>query len=110
MNGISRRFLKGGVVKSRTKSYLEGMRILAVDDEEDVLDTIEQDLEFSHVDKASDYNTAKEKIKSEKYDLAILDIMAVEGLKLLAETVSKRIPTVMLTAHAMTADTMMTSI
>jgi len=49
---------------SRTKSYLEGMRILAVDDEEDVLDTIEEDLEFSHVDKASDYHTAKEKISA----------------------------------------------
>lgn len=95
---------------SRTKSYLEGMRILAVDDEEDVLDTIEEDLEFSHVDKASDYDTAKEKINRKKYDLAILDIMGVDGLKLLQETVSKGIPTVMLTAHAMNADTLMTSI
>jgi len=95
---------------SRTKSYLEGMRILAVDDEEDVLDTIEEDLEFSHVDKASDYHMAKEKIGQEKYDLAILDIMGVDGLNLLLETVSKGIPTVMLTAHAMNADTLMTSI
>ena len=95
---------------SRTKSYLEGMRILAVDDEEDVLDTIEEDLEFSHVDKALDYNTAKEKIALEKYDLAILDIMGVDGLKLLEDTVAKGIPTIMLTAHAMNADTLMTSI
>ncbi len=95
---------------SRTKSYLEGMRILAVDDEEDVLDTIEEDLEFSHVDKASDYNTAKTKIANGKYDMAILDIMGVDGLNLLQETVSKGIPTIMLTAHAMNADTLMTSI
>ena len=85
------------------------MRILAVDDEEDVLDTIEEDLEFSHVDKASDYHAAKEKIAKEKYDLAILDIMGVDGLNLLQETVAKGIPTVMLTAHAMNADTLMTS-
>jgi CheY-like chemotaxis protein len=103
-------FLKGGVGMSRTKSSLEGMRILAVDDEEDVLDTIEEDLEFSHVDKASDYQEAKEKIAAEKYDLAILDIMGVDGLSLLEETVKKGIPTVMLTAHAMNADTLMTSI
>ncbi len=95
---------------SRTKSYLEGIRILAVDDEEDVLDTIEEGLEFSHVDKASDFDMAKEKIEREKYDLAILDIMGVDGLNLLRETVSKGIPTVMLTAHAMNADTLMTSI
>ena len=95
---------------SRTKSYLEGMRILAVDDEKDVLDTIEEDLEFSHVDKASDYHMAKEKIANNKYDLAILDIMGVDGLDLLQETVAKGIPTVMLTAHAMNADTLMTSI
>ncbi len=95
---------------SRTKSYLEGMRILAVDDEEDVLDTIEEDLEFSNVDKASDYHTAREKISKEKYDLAILDIMGVDGLGLLQETVAKGIPTVMLTAHAMNEDTLITSI
>lgn len=94
----------------RTKSCLEGMRILAVDDEEDVLDAIEEDLAFSHVDKASDYHTAKEKIAKGKYDLAILDIMGVDGLNLLQETVSKGIPTVMLTAHAMNSDTLMTSI
>ena len=92
------------------KSYLEGMRILAVDDEEDVLDTIEEALEFSRVDKAADYHVAKEKIGTEKYDLAILDIMGVKGLNLLEETVSKGIPTVMLTAHAMNADTLLTSI
>jgi CheY-like chemotaxis protein len=95
---------------SRTKSYLEGMRILAVDDEEDVLDTIEEVLAFSNVDKTSDYHTAKEKIERKQYDLAILDIMGVDGLDLLKETVSKGIPTVMLTAHAMNAETLMMSI
>ncbi len=95
---------------SRAKSYLEGMRILAVDDEEDVLDTIEEDLELSNVDKASDYHTAREKIAEKNYDLAILDIMGVDGLSLLGDTVAKGIPTIMLTAHAMNADTLMTSI
>lgn len=95
---------------SKAKSYLEGMRILAVDDEVDVLDTIEEDLEFSHVDKALDFHTAVEKIRHEKYDLAVLDIMGVDGLSLLQETVARGIPTVMLTAHAMNEDTLMKSI
>lgn len=93
-----------------SESCLKGMRILVVDDEEDILDTIEEALEFSRVDKVSDNHAAKEKIENQKYDLAILDIMGVDGLNLLEETVSKGIPTVMLTAHAMNADTLMTSI
>lgn len=86
------------------------MRILVVDDEQDVLDTIEEALELSRVEKAVDYDAAKEKIENEKYDLAILDIMGVNGLELLEETVAQGIPTIMLTAHAMNAETLMTSI
>ena len=44
------------------------------------------------------------------FDLAILDIMGVDGLTLLAETVNRGIPTVMLTAHAMNKDTLKTAI
>lgn len=95
---------------SERKSDLEGMRILVVDDEEDVLDTIEAELEFSRLEKASDYDAAKKRIESESYDLAILDIMGVDGLNLLRETVSKGVPSVILTAHAMTADALMASI
>ncbi len=92
------------------KSYLEGKRILAVDDEEDVLDTIEEALETAHVEKAANYQTALEKINNTKYDLAILDIMGVDGLKLLERAVDRGIPSVMLTAHALNAETLLTSI
>ena len=92
------------------KSFLEGIRILAVDDEEDVLETIVDALETAHIDKASDFDTASEKIEENVYDLAILDIMGVNGLTLLEQTVKKGIPTVMLTAHAMNVDTLMASI
>jgi CheY-like chemotaxis protein len=91
-------------------SYLSAKRILAVDDEKDVLDTIEEILESSHVDRAQDFDTAVEKIQRNRYDLAILDIMGVNGLGLLEETVERNIPTVMLTAHAMNPETLMTSI
>ena len=79
-------------------SYIKGKHILAVDDEEDVLETIQDILDGAVVDCAKDYETASEKIRENVYDLAILDIMGVNGLQLLDEAVAKGIPTVMLTA------------
>ena len=93
-----------------TESFLKGKHILAVDDEMDILETIEEILEESKVDTARDYKSASQKIKERKYDLAILDIMGVDGLQLLAEAVQREIPTVMLTAHAISPETLMESI
>lgn len=92
------------------ESYLKGRRILAVDDEEDILETIEDILEEASVEMAADYETASRKIREQKYDLAILDIMGVNGLQLLEEAVEKGILTVMLTAHAINPETLMESI
>ena len=91
-------------------SQLDGKRILAVDDEADILETIQDILEMADVDCATDYAGASEKIRTGRYDLAILDIMGVDGLTLLEETVAKGIPTVMLTAHAVNPDTLLASI
>ena len=95
---------------SEKESFLKGKHILAVDDEVDILETIEEILEESKVDTARDYKSASQKIKERKYDLAILDIMGVDGLQLLAEAVQREIPTVMLTAHAISPETLMESI
>jgi CheY-like chemotaxis protein len=95
---------------SLKESYLKGLHILAVDDEADILESIEEILEESKVDTARDYKSASQKIKDRKYDLAILDIMGVDGLQLLEETVERQIPTVMLTAHAISPETLMESI
>lgn len=95
---------------AENKNYLKGKRILAVDDEEDILDTLVEALEDAHVDRASDYHTALRLITQNNYDLAVLDIMGVDGLKLLEKTVAKSIPTVMLTAHALSAETLLASI
>ena len=92
------------------ESFLKGKHILAVDDEEDILETIEEILEDSKIDTARDYQSASQKIKGRKYDLAILDIMGVDGLQLLTEAVAREIPTVMLTAHAISPDTLLESI
>ena len=91
-------------------SFLKGLHILAVDDEEDILETIVEILDESRVDTAREYQSASQKIKEHKYDLAILDIMGVDGLKLLEEAVARQIPTVMLTAHAISPATLMESI
>lgn len=91
-------------------SLLKGKRILAVDDEKDVLDTIEASLEGAGVDKAQDYHTALDKLTENNYDLAILDIMGVDGLSLLEKAVDRNIPAVMLTAHALSADTLLESV
>ena len=92
------------------ESFLKGLHILAVDDEEDILETIEEILDEARVDTAREYQSASQKIKKQTYDLAILDIMGVDGLKLLEETVDRGIPTVMLTAHAISPETLMESI
>ena len=95
---------------SEKESFLKNKQILAVDDEEDILETIVDILDESNVDTAGDYHSASAKIKNQRYDLAILDIMGVNGLQLLEETVEQGIPTVMLTAHAISPETLMESI
>jgi DNA-binding response OmpR family regulator len=95
---------------TNSKSILKGKHILAVDDEEDILETIEDILDETNVDLASDYKSASKKIKENRYDLVILDIMGVDGLKLLEEAVDRGIPAVMLTAHAISPETLMESI
>ena len=91
-------------------SILAGKSILAVDDEVDILETIEDILDESKVDTARDYESASKKIKNQSYDLVILDIMGVNGLQLLEESVARGFPTVMLTAHAVNPEALMDSI
>jgi CheY-like chemotaxis protein len=95
---------------SEKQSFLKDKHILAVDDEPDILDTIIDLLGAADVDTARDYESASDKIKRQRYDLVILDIMGVNGLKLLEEAVAKDIPAVMLTAHAISPETLMDSI
>ena len=90
---------------------LKGVRVLAVDDEVDILETIEDVLDGAEVTRAATYDEGIAQLSSGKeFDIAILDIMGVDGLTLLAETVNRGIPTVMLTAHAMNKDTLKTAI
>ena len=93
-----------------TKSFLKDKHILAVDDEQDIIETIQEILDTATVDVAKDYETASEKIYNTQYDLAILDIMGVNGIKLLEECVKRDIPAIMLTANAMNPRSLIESI
>lgn len=85
---------------------LKDKRILAVDDEPDVLDTLEEILTENEglvLDRAQDYETGYHLLRSWTYDAVILDIMGVRGFDLLNASVHLGFPTVMLTAHAFSA-------
>jgi len=92
------------------KSVLDGKRVLAVDDEPDVLDTVEELLDMCVLDKAANFDTALNFLYSNTYDLVILDIQGVDGIELLKHSVARGFPTVMLTAHAATPEALKHSI
>jgi CheY-like chemotaxis protein len=90
---------------SMKESILEGKQILVVDDEPDVLATLEEEILGAcpdcRFDKATQYGQAVQKIRSSAYDLVILDIMGVRGFELLELPVSRNLRVVMLTTHAL---------
>ena len=92
------------------ESPLKDKVILAVDDEPDVLETVEEELDMCIVHKAQDYDTALQYLLSYTYDVVILDIMGVNGFELLKTAVARGFPAVMLTAHAVTPEALKKSI
>ncbi|AFM24555.1 response regulator [Desulfomonile tiedjei] len=86
------------------QDILSGKKILAVDDEEDILAVIEEQLETCNLITARDYHRAKELLEKDVYDLAVLDIMGVRGFELLEIATQRKIPSVILTAHSMTPE------
>ena len=91
------------------KDLLEGKRILLVDDEPDVLDSLEDLLPMCETVKASDFKAAKDYLETEYFDLAILDIMGVEGYQLLEIANQRKVTAVMLTAHALSPENIVKS-
>lgn len=83
---------------------LRGKRILIVDDEEDVLDFLTELLEECKIDRASTFEEGKNLLESNYYDAAVLDIMGVKGYELLEVAKGRKIPALMLTAHALSRD------
>ena len=91
-------------------SLLDGKKILIVDDEPDVLEVLEELLSMCEVVKASSFEGAKELLEVQDFDMAILDIMGVNGYALLDIARQKKVTAVMLTAHALTPDNVVRSI
>ena len=89
---------------------LPGKKILVVDDEPDILESLEELLDMCTVDSAADFQSANALLEANDYDAAVLDIMGVNGYDLLDICVSRKIPAVMLTAHALSADNFIKSL
>ena len=83
---------------------LNGKKVLAVDDEPDILEILEELLSMCDLQTATSFEQAKALLESQPFDIAILDIMGVDGYGLLDIANQKKIPAVMLTAHAFSAD------
>jgi len=90
-------------------NLLDGKRILVVDDEPDVLESLEELLAKCEVVKASNFEAARGLIEQEQFDLVILDIMGVSGYDLLDLATGKDMTVVMLTAHALTPENIVKS-
>jgi len=94
--------IDGGILKDK--------KILIVDDEPDILETLMELLDMCLIDSAPDFETAKKFLSKNTYDAAILDIMGVRGYDLLQITTQKEIPALMLTAHALSPEHLIKSI
>jgi DNA-binding response OmpR family regulator len=94
---------------SAKDDILKGKKILIVDDEPDVLDTLEEILSMCEVAKATTFEEAKKLLETRPFDMAVLDIMGVNGYDLLDIAVAKKVTAVMLTAHALSPEDTMKS-
>lgn len=91
-----------------SESVLKGKKILAVDDEPDILALLEEEIKDSCpsclLDKATTYEDAVKYLESKYYDVVILDIMGVSGFELLDLAVKKDLKVAILTAHALSPE------
>ena len=86
------------------KDYLKDKKVLIVDDEQDVLETLKGLLSQCEVVAASSFNEAKNLLETRYFDLAVLDIMGVDGYGLLKIATERDVTAVMLTAHALSPE------
>ncbi len=89
-------------------ALLSGKKILAVDDEPDVLEVLEEEIMAACPDctleKATTFEAAEKLLATSSYDVVILDIMGVRGFDLLDIAVKKDLRVAMLTAHALSPE------
>ncbi|MBL7213737.1 MAG: response regulator [Desulfobacteraceae bacterium] len=88
------------------EKLLKGKKILIVDDESDVLDQLIELLDMCRIDTAASFEEGKKLLESETYDIAVLDIMGVDGFELLSIANKNNIPALMLTAHSLSEESL----
>ncbi|MBW2206949.1 MAG: response regulator [Deltaproteobacteria bacterium] len=88
------------------KKILKGKKVLIVDDEKDILEQFIELLDICRIDTASTFEEGKRLLESEVYDIAVLDIMGVKGFELLKIANKHKIPALMLTAHALSEESL----
>jgi len=88
------------------EELIRGRKLLIVDDEEDVLEELIELLDMCKIDTATSFEDGKTQLEEGKYDVAILDIMGVKGFELLEIARKKKVPALMLTAHALTEESL----
>ncbi len=86
------------------KNLADGKQLLIVDDEPDVLDTLADLLPNCRVEKAASFEQARLLLETRYFDMAILDIMGVDGYKLLEICTRNDVVAVMLTAAALSVE------
>ena len=91
-------------VNCKGKKMIAGKKILVVDDEPDILDTIQELLDMCELTTAGSFEEGKRLLENEDFDIAILDIMGVDGYGLLKIATEKNILAVMLTANALSVE------
>jgi DNA-binding response OmpR family regulator len=89
-----------------SKNILKGKKILIVDDETDVLESLIELLDMFRIDTASSFEDGKRMLEDQSYDIAILDIMGVKGFELLKIANEHKIPALMLTAHSLSEESL----
>jgi DNA-binding response OmpR family regulator len=92
--------------KMTSKNILAGKKILVVDDEPDVLESLIELLDMCKLDTASSFEEGKRLLEERDYDIAILDIMGVRGFELLTIANNQKIPALMLTANALSEESL----
>lgn len=85
-------------------NLLDNKRVLIVDDEPDILATLADLLHRCRVVEASTFEEGKNALETQYFDVAILDIMGVNGYELLNIANRKKVIAVMLTAHALSPE------
>ena len=92
------------------KKVIMGKKVLIVDDEKDVLEVLTELLELCKVDTASSFEQAKQLLERCDYHIVVLDIMGVKGFELLKIAKERGIPALMLTAHALSEESLTTAV